>query len=141
MKDSGSYRDTDNVIDKGPEEALLYCLYRKPAKPDGIDNGFQVAFYQGYAGEVGEPLVRKVWQMTMNGFEPDMTIILDVPPERGLDRIRKNRGAITINQLPITNPKSKIQNLKSKIPIPNTQRSPKLQAPEHLESDQDAFHG
>jgi len=47
--------------------------------------------YQGYAGGVGEKMVDKIWQMTMKDFKPDITIILDVPPERGLGRIKKTR--------------------------------------------------
>jgi dTMP kinase len=48
--------------------------------------------YQGYAGNVGVHNVKEIWQMTTGGFEPDMTIILDIPPEKGLSRIKKDRS-------------------------------------------------
>ncbi|MFH1231823.1 MAG: dTMP kinase, partial [Planctomycetota bacterium] len=47
--------------------------------------------YQGYAGKIGVGNVERIWCMTTGGFVPDMTIILDIPPEKGLERIRKNR--------------------------------------------------
>ena len=42
--------------------------------------------YQGYAGEAGEELVVRLDAEATRGLVPDMTIILDLPPEKGLLR-------------------------------------------------------
>lgn len=47
--------------------------------------------YQGYAGKIGVGNVERIWRMTTGGFEPDMTIILDVPSGTGLARIKRSR--------------------------------------------------
>ncbi|MGC9318485.1 MAG: dTMP kinase [Armatimonadota bacterium] len=42
--------------------------------------------YQGYAGEAGEELAVRLDAEATRGLVPDMTIILDLPPEEGLAR-------------------------------------------------------
>ena len=49
--------------------------------------------YQGYAGNIGAKKVSDLWRMATGGFEPDITIILDVPPEKGFERIRNSRSS------------------------------------------------
>lgn len=49
--------------------------------------------YQGYAGKIGVDNVREIWQIATGGFEPDITIILDVLPEDGFERIKKSRSS------------------------------------------------
>jgi dTMP kinase len=49
--------------------------------------------YQGYAGKVGVDNVEKIWRITTGGFIPDMTIILDIPPKDGFERIMKSRSS------------------------------------------------
>ncbi|MDI6732872.1 MAG: dTMP kinase [Planctomycetota bacterium] len=62
--------------------------------------------YQGYAGGIGANNVRRLWHLvrqikadmpqapTTGGFEPDLTIILDIRPEIGFSRIAPRRGGI-----------------------------------------------
>jgi dTMP kinase len=47
--------------------------------------------YQGYAGHIGAKKVSDLWRLATGGFEPDITIILDIPPENGFERIRNSR--------------------------------------------------
>ena len=49
--------------------------------------------YQGYAGNIGADKIRKIWAEVSGNFIPDMTIILDVPPEKGFERIRNSRAS------------------------------------------------
>lgn len=49
--------------------------------------------YQGCAGEAGEELVVKLDAEATRGLVPDMTIILDLPPEQGLLRKFADGGA------------------------------------------------
>ncbi len=57
--------------------------------------------YQGYAGNIGAKKVSDLWCLATGGFEhhsdrasePDITIILDVPPEKGFERIRNSRSS------------------------------------------------
>ena len=49
--------------------------------------------YQGYAGNIGAKKVSNLWHLATGGFEPDITIILDVPPEKGFERIRNSRSS------------------------------------------------
>jgi dTMP kinase len=49
--------------------------------------------YQGYAGNIGMGVVKRIWQMTMGSFCPDMTILLDVPAEKGMERIKNSRSS------------------------------------------------
>ncbi len=80
-------------------EVFLFCASRaqhveqviRPALEDGrvvLCDRFSAATfaYQGYAGEVGEELVAVLDDAATGGLVPDMTIILDLPPEEGLRR-------------------------------------------------------
>ncbi|MEW6027487.1 MAG: dTMP kinase [Planctomycetota bacterium] len=49
--------------------------------------------YQGYAGNIGAKKVRDLWRQASGGFEPDITIILDVPPKKGFERIKNSRAS------------------------------------------------
>lgn len=51
--------------------------------------------YQGYAGKIGEDNVKEIWRMMTGGFLPDMTIILDVSPEEGFERIKNSRSSVS----------------------------------------------
>jgi len=48
--------------------------------------------YQGYAGNIGAKKVSDLWRLAAGGFEPKITIILDVPPGKGLARIKRSRS-------------------------------------------------
>lgn len=47
--------------------------------------------YQGYAGHIGAQKVKELWRLASGGFAPDITIILDLPPEQGFKRIKNSR--------------------------------------------------
>jgi dTMP kinase len=47
--------------------------------------------YQGAAGEVGTTLINALERSALNGLRPDLTLILDLPPEVGLVRASARR--------------------------------------------------
>jgi len=48
--------------------------------------------YQGVTGDLDPEFVRALEEVTVNGMVPDMTLILDVDPELGLQRAVARRG-------------------------------------------------
>jgi dTMP kinase len=48
--------------------------------------------YQGYAQGLGPETVSALTNLTVGEFEPDLTLILDLPPEAGLLRAEKRAG-------------------------------------------------
>jgi dTMP kinase len=48
--------------------------------------------YQGAAGEIPEELVRTFEQAAIGETRPDLTLILDIAPEKGLARANRRRG-------------------------------------------------
>jgi len=42
--------------------------------------------YQGIAGELGKEFIQKLSDITLNGLEPDLTFVLDLPEQAGLSR-------------------------------------------------------
>src|SRR6266851_8221020 len=48
--------------------------------------------YQGTLGHVDPKLLRALERITVGELKPDLTFILDVPPEVGLERASKRRG-------------------------------------------------
>ena len=48
--------------------------------------------YQGAAGNVPEGLIARLEQIAVGPNKPDLTVILDIPPEAGLARAAKRRG-------------------------------------------------
>lgn len=88
-------------------EALLYAASRrqhleevvKPAIKDGklvicdryVDSSLA---YQGHARGLGIDNVYEVNMYATGGFMPDLTIFIDVPPEVGLSRIKKNNRSV-----------------------------------------------
>ena len=48
--------------------------------------------YQGAAGDIGEAAVGALDQLVLNDLQPDLTIILDLPPEVGLQRAGERGG-------------------------------------------------
>lgn len=80
-------------------EIFLFCASRaqhcdrviRPALGEGrvvLCDRFSAATfaYQGHAGEAGEDLVVRLDEEATRGLVPDMTVILDLPPEEGLQR-------------------------------------------------------
>ena len=47
--------------------------------------------YQGAGRGVGEKLVEDINRSAVEGLEPDLTIFLDIEPQKGLDRVRNIR--------------------------------------------------
>ncbi|MFO8080516.1 MAG: dTMP kinase [Armatimonadota bacterium] len=86
-------------------EVFLFCASRaqhcdeiiRPALEAGrvvVCDRFSAATfaYQGHAGEVGEERVLRLDAEATRGLVPDMTIILDLPPEEGLLRKFGEKG-------------------------------------------------
>jgi dTMP kinase len=51
--------------------------------------------YQGYGAGVDLDLLRRLEAIATGGLKPDLTILLDLPVEAGLDRKGRGRGALT----------------------------------------------
>jgi dTMP kinase len=51
--------------------------------------------YQGYGAGLDLEALKALEAMTTAGIRPDLTILLDVPAETGLNRKRRGRGALT----------------------------------------------
>ncbi|ATU91698.1 dTMP kinase [Phyllobacterium zundukense] len=54
--------------------------------------------YQGVTGELDPALMRAIERAAINGLMPDLTIILDLPAEIGLQRANARRGAGTADR-------------------------------------------
>ena len=90
----------------GPHaEAILFAAARadhlrqtiRPALERGewvISDRFadSTRVYQGVLGNVDARLIARLEKITVGELIPDLTIILDVPPEQGLARVTKRRG-------------------------------------------------
>jgi dTMP kinase len=48
--------------------------------------------YQGTLGDVDPKLIQGLERITLGGLKPDLTFVLDVPAEIGLDRAKTRRG-------------------------------------------------
>jgi dTMP kinase len=90
----------------GPHaEAILFAAARadhlrqtiKPALERGqwvISDRFadSTRVYQGVLGNVEARLIARLEKLTVGELTPDLTIMLDLPPELGLARVTKRRG-------------------------------------------------
>jgi dTMP kinase len=90
----------------GPEaEAILFAAARddhvrntiRPALERGrwvICDRFtdSTRVYQGVLGKVSPKLIRKLERITIGDLKPDLTFVMDVPPEVGLVRTIRRRG-------------------------------------------------
>lgn len=97
--------DTKNTKMDGRTEALLYAAARRqhlverivPALKEGnvvlcdrfIDSSLA---YQGYARGLGIDEVLSINEFAIGSFMPNLTLYLDLDPQIGLSRIRKNKG-------------------------------------------------
>lgn len=95
--------DVDNTGMDDWTEAILYAASRRehiqktivPSIRDGkivlcdrfLDSSLA---YQGYARKLGIEKVKELNQFATNGLVPNLTLLVCVRPEIGLDRIRKN---------------------------------------------------
>lgn len=93
-------------------EIFLFCASRaqhcdaiiRPALAAGrvvLCDRFSAATfaYQGHAGEAGEELVVRLDAEATHGLVPDMTVILDLPPEAGMVRKFAREGADTADRI------------------------------------------
>ena len=91
---NGKNKDMDPVA-----ELLLYMADRaqhvhtvvKPALDAGktiiCDRYFDATMvYQGYARGLDKPLISQLHELVFSGLTPDVTLLLDLPPEIGLKR-------------------------------------------------------
>jgi dTMP kinase len=96
----------------GPHaEAILFAAARadhlrqtiKPALDRGewvISDRFadSTRIYQGVLGNVDPRLISRLEKVTVGELLPDLTVILDIPPEIGLRRAAERRGNATIDR-------------------------------------------
>ncbi len=88
-------------------EVLLFCASRaqhvakviRPALEDGkvvVCDRFSAstAAYQGYAGDLGFATFQKLDELATGGLHPDMTIILDLDPQVGIQRRLAETGKV-----------------------------------------------
>ena len=54
--------------------------------------------YQGVLGNVEAKMISKLEKLTVGDLGPDLTIVLDIPPEIGLARATKRRGNAAIDR-------------------------------------------
>lgn len=96
--------DVNNTNLDKRSEALLYAASRRqhliekviPALNEGkvvicdrfVDSSLA---YQGYAREIGIDEVYAINMFAIDGKMPDLTILLDIDPQVGLDRVMQNR--------------------------------------------------
>lgn len=86
-------------------ETLLFCAARmdhvtrliRPALEAGqhvICDRFtdSTRIYQGVGRKLGEEYVHRLQSLTLGGFLPDLTVILDMDPAEGLARAQARRG-------------------------------------------------
>lgn len=107
--------NTKNTSMDYKTEALLYAAARRqhmverviPAINEGkvvlcdrfLDSSL---VYQGYTRGLGIEEVLVLNQYVIENYMPDLTIYLDIEPEKGLERISKNKGR-EINRLDLEN--------------------------------------
>ncbi len=48
--------------------------------------------YQGILGQVDQRLIKGLERVSIGGLTPDLTLVLDVPVELGLERVKSRRG-------------------------------------------------
>ncbi|NIA67749.1 dTMP kinase [Pelagibius litoralis] len=51
--------------------------------------------YQGFGHQLGRPPVETLARLVLGGLKPDLTLMLDLPVEEGLDRARARNGGAT----------------------------------------------
>jgi dTMP kinase len=59
--------------------------------------------YQGYGRDIDRELIYRLNDVATQGVKPDLTFILDIPPEQGLERIKAKRGSGTLDRLELEN--------------------------------------
>ncbi len=96
--------DNENAEMDAMTEALLYAAARaehvrrviKPALQAGkvvlCDRFIHSSLaYQGYGRELGVPLVRRINEPAIDGCMPDITVFINVPPDRAFSRMNEHK--------------------------------------------------
>lgn len=98
----------DGAVDRwdAVSEALLHSAARRAHLTDlvwpALDAGAWVISdrfadstmaYQGYAMGLGRPAIETLSRLVCEDFAPDLTIVLDLPPDQGLSRATARGGA------------------------------------------------
>ena len=96
--------DRNNVEEDERTEALLYAASRRQHLVDIVlkalkENKIVISdryvdsslVYQGYARGIGIDEVLKINEFAIDGLFPDLTILLDLDPKIGMERIKNNR--------------------------------------------------
>lgn len=107
--------DKENTKMDGRTEALLYAAARRqhlvekviPALNEGkivlcdrfVDSSLA---YQGHARGLGMDEVMRINEFAIDGYMPNLSILFDLPPEIGLERIAKNSDR-EVNRLDLEN--------------------------------------
>lgn len=92
-------------------EALLFAAARsdhidqliRPALQDGVivlcDRYIDSSrVYQGMSGQIDPLLMRSIERVAIDGLMPDLTIILDIPAVKGLERAVLRRGDVAADR-------------------------------------------
>ena len=54
--------------------------------------------YQGVVGKVDRRFIQGLERITTGGLKPDLTFVLDVPAELGMERVSKRRGGAVVDR-------------------------------------------
>ena len=57
--------------------------------------------YQGAAGNLPQRWIERLEEITLGPLRPDLTLVLDLPPEAGLERARRRRGAMSADRFEV----------------------------------------
>ena len=104
--------DVDNTLMDARTEALLYAAQRRQHLVEKVipelESGTLVISdrfvhsslaYQGIARNIPVDEIWKINQFAIENHRPDLTLLIDVPAEVGLDRIYKARGQRQFDRL------------------------------------------
>ena len=82
------------------KEIILPALKRKKIVIcDRFSDATRV--YQGFAGGVADRLITLIDERVCQGVNPDITFILDIPPKKGLQRLKKKRSLDRMERKPL----------------------------------------
>ena len=103
--------DTNNTDMDPRTESLLYAAARRQhlvdvIKPALVANKIVICdrfidssvAYQGYARNIGPEFIEEINDFAIAGFRPELTFLIDINPEVGLERINKDKNR-EINRL------------------------------------------
>ena len=104
----------DETLDPLAEALLMYAarvqLVRTVIEPTLARGGFVISdrhelstrAYQGGGGGIKQTTLQTLWSLVLDGFTPDLTIYLDLPPQQGLKRVAARGALDSIEQRPLS---------------------------------------